>query len=82
MSSGFQYIDGVGNVAVVNGMAHIDLVVLRPLAAEGQQPRIEPVQHLVMALPQFVRLCAEMAGHLQKMEEKGLITRRVADAPS
>jgi hypothetical protein len=31
-----------------------------------------------MALPQFVRLCAEMAGHLQRMEEKGLITRRAA----
>lgn len=74
--SGFQYIDGVGNVAVVNGMAHIDLVVVRPPVAEGQQPRVEPVQHLVMALPQFVRLCAEMAGHLQRMEQKGLITRQ------
>lgn len=79
MISGFQYIDGVGNVSVVNGMAHIDLVVLRPPAAEGQQPRLEPIQHLVMALPQFVRLCAEMAGHLERMEQKGLITRRPAD---
>ena len=77
--SGFQYIDGVGNVSVVNGMAHIDLVVVRPPKAEGQQPQIEPVQHLVMALPQFVRLCAEMASHLQRMEAKGVITRRTAD---
>lgn len=76
MLSGYQYIDGVGNVSVVNGMAHIDLVVVRPPTAEGQQPHVEPVQHLVMALPAFVRLCAEMAGHLQKMEEKGIITRR------
>ena len=76
MMSGYQYIDGVGNVSVVNGMAHIDLVVVRPPAAEGQQPQVEPVQHLVMALPAFVRLCAEMAGHLQRMEEKGLIARR------
>ena len=73
---GFQYVDGVGNVSVVNGMAHVDFVVVRPPVAEGQQPRIEPVQHLVMALPQFVRLCAEMAGHLQRMEEKGLIKRQ------
>ena len=82
MMGEFQYIDGVGNVAVVNGMAHIDLVVVRPPTAEGQQPRLELVQHLVMALPNFVRLCAEMAGHLQKMEQKGLVTRRVPEAPS
>lgn len=76
MLSGYQYIDGVGNVSVVNGMAHIDLVVVRPPTAEGQQPQVIPVQHLVMALPAFVRLCAEMAGHLQKMEEKGIITKQ------
>lgn len=76
MSSGFQYIDGVGNVSVANGMAHIDLVVVRPPAAEGQQPQVEPVHHFVMALPNFVRMCAEMEGYLLKMEQKGLITRR------
>ena len=79
MQGGFQYIDGIGNVSVVNSMAHIDLVVVRPPTGEGQQPQVESVQHLVMGLTQFVRLCAEMAGHLQKMEEKGLITRRAAD---
>jgi hypothetical protein len=76
MQGGFQYIDGVGNVSVVNGMAHIDVVVVRPPVSEGQQPKVETVQHLVMALPQFVRLCAEMAGHLKRMEDKGLITRK------
>jgi hypothetical protein len=76
MIGGVQYIDGIGNVSVVNGMAHINLVVVRPPSAEGQQPQIETVQHLVMPLPNFVRLCAEMAGHLQRMEQKGLITRR------
>jgi hypothetical protein len=74
--NGFQYIDGVGNVSVVNGMAHLDLVVLTPPAGEGQQPQVHPVQHLVMPLPNFVRLCAEMAGHLQRMEEKGIIKKR------
>jgi hypothetical protein len=80
MSGGFQYIDGVGNVSVVNGMAHIDLVVLRPPAVEGQQPQVEPAQYLVMFLPNYVRLCAEMAAHLQRMEEKGLIKRRPVEA--
>lgn len=76
MQNGYQYIDGVGNVSVVNGMAHIDLVVVAPPTADGQQPQVRPVQHLVMTLPHFVRLCAEMAGHLSRMEEKGVITRK------
>ena len=59
-------------------MAHVDLVVVVPPAVEGQQAQVRQVQHLVMALPNFVRMCAEMAGHLQKMEEKGLITRKSA----
>ena len=82
MTDGFQYIDGVGNVSVVNGMAHIDLVVVRPPVVEGGEPRVDSVEHLVMALPQFVRLCAEMAGHLQRMEEKGLIARKEASIDS
>jgi hypothetical protein len=77
----FNYVDGVGNVTVVNGMAHIELVVVRPPAAEGQQARAEVAEHLVMALPQFVRFCAEMANHIQRMESKGLITRKPANAP-
>lgn len=76
MSSGFDYIDGIGNVSVVNGMAHIDLVVVRPPTGEGQKPQVQQVQHLVMALPNFVRLCAEMGGHLERMESKGLIKRQ------
>ena len=72
----FEYVDGVGNVSVVNGMAHVDLIVVRPPVADGQQPQLEVARHLVMTLPSFVRLCSEMAGHLQKMEQKGLITRR------
>ena len=78
MISGYQYIDGIGNVSVVNGMAHLDLVVVTPPTAEGQQPQIQPVQRLVMPLPRFVRLCAEMATHLKSMEDKGMINRRPA----
>jgi hypothetical protein len=76
MASEFHYIDGVSNVSVVNGMAHMSLVVLAPPAGEGQQATVRVVQNLVMALPQFVRLCAEMGAQLQRMEEKGLISRK------
>lgn len=80
--SGFQYIDGVGAVTVANGMVHFDLIAVRPPASKEQKPRAEPVQHLVMPLPHFVRLCAEMSGHLKKMEEGGLITRQHINGPA
>ncbi len=76
MAGEYHYIDGVNNVSVVNGMAHISLVVLVPPTVEGQQPTVKNVQNLVMAMPQFVRLCAEMGSQLQRMEEKGLIKRQ------
>lgn len=76
MRCGFQSIDGVGNVSVVNGMAHVDLIVVRPPTAEGHSPPVEPAQRRALALPNFVRLCAEMAAHLRTMEEKGLIVKR------
>ena len=79
MPAGFQYVDGVGNVSVVNGIAHIDLIVLLPAAGEGAPPQVVPVQHLVMPLPNVVRFCAEMAGHLKIMEEKGIISRKAGD---
>lgn len=78
MDRNYQYIDGIGNVHVLNGMAHVDLVVVQPPIAEGQQPQVMVAQHLVLPLPNFVRMCAEMAGHLQRMEEKGLIKRKDA----
>lgn len=76
----YQYIDGINNVSVINGMVHMSLVVVSPPPAEGQQPAVRVVQNLVMALPQFARLCAEMGSQIQRMEEKGLIQRRQAQA--
>lgn len=75
MADGIAYVDGVGRVTVVNGLAHIDLIAVIPPSKEGEQAHPEVAQRLVMGLPQFVRMCAEMAGHLQRMEEKGLIKR-------
>jgi hypothetical protein len=79
MDSTISYIDGVGRVTVVNGVAHIDLVTVIPAAQEGGKAQVQVSHRLAMNLPQFVRLCSEMSGHLQSMEAKGLIRRN--DAP-
>ncbi len=71
----FSYVDGIGRVTVVNGLAHVDLVVVIPPAQEGGTPQAQITHRLVMGLPQFVRTCSEMASHLNKMEQQGLIKR-------
>ena len=75
MAGELHYIDGVGRVSVVNGAAHVDLIAVVPPSVEGAQPQVTVTHRLVMGLPQFVRMCAEMANHLRQMEEKGLLTR-------
>ena len=74
------FVDGLGSVRVANGMAHLDLVTISPSTVEGQPPQAVVTQRLVMTLPHFVRMCAEMAGNLQRMESKGLITRNAPQA--
>jgi propanediol utilization protein len=80
MSEQVSYIDGVGRVTVVNGIAHMDLVAVLPPVQEGAQAQVVVTHRLALGLPQFVRMCAEMAGHLQRMEAKGLITRTPTQA--
>ena len=82
MADSVNYIDSVGRISVVNGLAHIDLLTMIPPAQDGDAPNVQVTQRLVMGLPQFVRLCAEMAGQLSRMEEKGLITRTAANSPA
>lgn len=82
MTGGYTYIDGIGKVRVANGMTHIDLVVVAPPAVDGQPPQIQPVQHLVMPLPQFVHMCAEMGNQLKRMEEMDFISKKAAAPPA
>ena len=76
MAGEVHYIDGVGRVTVVNGLAHIDIIAVLPPAQEGGQAQAAVTHRFVMGLPQYVRMCAEMASHLARMEERGLITRQ------
>jgi hypothetical protein len=76
-----SYVDGIGRVTVVNGLVHIDLVAAVPPAQDAGQTQILVTHRLVMGLAQFVRLCSETSGHLQRMEGLGLIKREpVSDA--
>lgn len=75
MSLGYQYVDGIRRVSVMNGMAHIEMVVVEPSAEKEGERQVTPVQKLVMTLPQFIRLCADMASQLKRLEDQGVITR-------
>ena len=80
MAGEIHYVDGVGRMSVMNGHAYVDLVTAVPPVEEGGQMSVAVTHRLALALPQFVRMCAEMANQLKLMEDKGLITRQPAAA--
>ena len=76
MAGELHYVDGVGRISVLNGAAHVDLFAIIPPAQGSDQPQMAVTHHLVMGLPQFVKMCADMGTHLRTLEEKGVITRQ------
>lgn len=79
MTDQITYIDGMGRVRLVNGMAHIELVAAFP-GEDDSKVHVRPVHNLVIPLGQFVKFCADMANNLRAMEEKGIIKRRDGSA--
>ncbi|RTL70565.1 MAG: hypothetical protein EKK41_12390 [Hyphomicrobiales bacterium] len=69
----FRYIDGIQNVTIANGMTYITLGVVQPPTREGGSPQLLVAGALVLSVPNYVRLCAEMANNLKTMQDKGLI---------
>ena len=77
-----SYIDGVGRVSIVNGIAHIDLVNIIPPTKDGEQPQVMVAHRIAMALPQMIRMCADIAGHMQRMEQQGIFKRTDGAQPT
>lgn len=76
MKSDCKYIDGIGNISMMQGMVHFDLLVMQPPSDPAGKPNVVDTGHIVMSLPQYVRMCAELARNLDQLEAKGLITRK------
>jgi hypothetical protein len=75
-----RFIDGIGQVAVINGMARIELTVLNGLNTESPQQSQVVSSQLVMPIDAFLRLHQACQKVVEQLEGKGVIKRREAAA--
>ncbi len=77
-----RFVDGIGQVAVINGMARIELTVLNGLNTEASQQSQVVASQLVMPIDAFLRLHQACQKVVEQLEGKGVIKRREPTAAS
>lgn len=76
-----KFFDGVGNVAVLGGVARVELTRVKELGAGADNKPAQQVDmRLVMPMEAFLRLHQAMGQIVGQMEEKGVVRRK--DAPT
>jgi len=77
--SGQIFSDGIGSIAIVGGVARIDLVVLSPTEREASgQPKAVFQQQIVMGVEAFLRSTEKMHGAAQALAK--LASQQAAQA--
>lgn len=81
MNNNFQYIDGIGNIQIAEGVVRLDVLMMTRI--EGDKSTAEKVGGLAMSLPAFLRSFNQMNLVVNKMVEQGLLKRNEGEvAPS
>ena len=77
------YIDGVNDVALIGGNVRMELVsfALDP-DSDPQNPPFDTTARLVMSPDAMLRLYSSLKGLLDRMQERGVITREGLDEAS
>lgn len=73
MNNNFQYIDGIGNIQIAEGVVRLDVLMMTKFDAE--KTSAEKVGGLAMSLPAFLRSFNQMNQVVNKMIEQGLLKR-------
>ena len=73
MNNHFQYIDGIGNIQIAEGVVRLDVLMMTRI--EADQSTAEKVGGLAMSLPAFLRSFNQMNLVVSKMVEQGLLKR-------
>lgn len=73
MNNNFQYIDGIGNIQIAEGVVRLDVLMMTKFDAE--KSTAEKVGGLAMSLPAFLRSFNQMNQVVGKMVEQGLLKR-------
>ena len=72
------YMDGISNIAVVDGVVRFDLVTLANASQPPQKnaaPKIEVMASVAASLPCFLRMHEQMSNVVNNMIEQGLIKK-------
>lgn len=80
MSTPNQFVDGIGQVAVLNGLARIELTALHDLSAEPSKQSAVVESRLVMPIDAFLRLHQACQKVVEQLETKGVIKKREAES--
>lgn len=73
MNNNFQYIDGIGNIQLAEGVVRLDVLMMTKI--EGDKSAAEKVGGLAMSVPAFLRSFNQMSHVVNKMVEQGLLKR-------
>lgn len=71
-------VDSIGKLVVQNGLARIELLTAKTLAAEGETPDFEVGARLAMSLDSFLKFHQGVSAVVAQLESKGVIQKRNA----
>ncbi|MDJ0894646.1 MAG: hypothetical protein QNJ92_05855 [Alphaproteobacteria bacterium] len=75
--NGRNFIDGVGEIRMRDGVIRMDLLALSPVRRDKEgRPVPEFVEQLVMSPEAFLRMFRSLAGTVQEMQKQGILRRR------
>jgi hypothetical protein len=74
MTTSNQYVDGIGNIQLAEGVVRMDLMMIDELGSEQAKAHKSGV--LVMSLPAFMRTYQQMTQVVEKMVEQGVLKRQ------
>jgi hypothetical protein len=80
MSLTNQYIDGIGNIQMAEGVVRMDLMMIDEVGAE--QAKAHKAGVLAMSLPAFMRSYQQMSQVIEKMVEQGVLKRQDTPPPA
>ena len=80
MNNNFQYIDGIGNIQIAEGVVRLDVLMMTRI--EGDKSTAEKVGGLAMSLPAFLRSFNQMNLVVNKMVEQGMLKRNDGEVAS
>lgn len=80
MSNKNQFVDGIGQIAVLNGLARIELTTFEDLSAEPTKQTQVVDSRLVMPIDALLRLHQACQKVVEQLETKGVIKKREVES--